>query len=346
MDCRIHLEEHGAMALAQQWRELHSTCGQSPFTQFEWIMAWWRNFGRPNWSLHIATGWEHGRLVALIPLAVNIRNGLRIIEWAGADVLDYVDILSEGPEFTKRLWDYVRKHGQFDIAILRDVDPRGPSAAILNKFTTPVEKSHSSFLSLEWSRSEEWIGTFSRETRHRNKRKRTKLENGVELRFDFYFEDGPPSELLPSMVEQKTHWALANDQPGMFRTDRALPFLRELSEGTTNTRQALFASIYRGSELVAGQLSFISEGRCLFYLSTYNEKFSAASPGRLLLYETIGWAIDHGLREFDFLRGPAAYKTSLASGHRALHEFTFARTVQGHFGRLLATGLKHLRSEL
>jgi CelD/BcsL family acetyltransferase involved in cellulose biosynthesis len=40
----------------------------------------------------------------------------------------------------------------------------------------------------------------------------------------------------------------------------------------------------------------------------------------------IEWSIDHGLSEFDFMRGDEPYKSRLADAHQQLSNFVFAHS--------------------
>jgi CelD/BcsL family acetyltransferase involved in cellulose biosynthesis len=60
------------------------------------------------------------------------------------------------------------------------------------------------------------------------------------------------------------------------------------------------------------------------------------APGRLLLLKLIGWAIDHGLSGFDFMRGEEAYKAPLANDHHDVTDFIFASS---HIAKLAERSL-------
>lgn len=341
---KIVSEEHEVEELSVHWRRLHDVYGTSPFTQYDWFSAWWQSFGRQDWSLHVGTSWRQGRLVALLPLAVSVRNGLRILEWAGTDVFDRVDVLAEDPQTARELWNYVRKHGNFDVAILRDVRPDGVSDPILATFAKPASSSRSFFMSLDWRDGSEWLHSLSKESRRRLKRKMGKLEHDGPVRFEVYNGVSLPPGLIAPMIDQKLRWVLASNQKSPFLSPHALPFIERIAELTVKNGQAVFLFLRRGDEILAGQVYFILHRHLLFYLSTYNDKYSAGSPGKILLYRTIEWAIDNGLREFDFLRGDVAYKESLATGHRLLRRYVFARTLRGHLGLLAANVIRRLKS--
>src|SRR5689334_21603407 len=77
-----------------EWRALHLEYGQSPFTDPAFFTAWWDIYGRSDKrALHITTGRSGGRHVALAPLVVVRRYGVRFLEWAATNVFDYQDTL-------------------------------------------------------------------------------------------------------------------------------------------------------------------------------------------------------------------------------------------------------------
>lgn len=336
-------EERDIEKLAPEWQRLQGSHGISPFTDFGWFWSWWSSFGRDHAALHIATSWRQDHLVALIPLVILVRNGVRVLEWAGSELVDDIDLLSESRATAEDLWHFVRKHGRFDAAILRDVRPHAPSAAILGGFAKASEATRAYFLTLDGDSGAAWFDGLSKESRRRLKRKWGKLEKNGAVSFEVYANEPPPATLLATMIEQKSRWAIARNQPSAFCSPRALAFIEQIFASATDREQAIITVLRCGDEVIASQLYFNFDGKLHFYLSTYGEAYRAASPSKLLLYRTIGWAIDRGLAELDFLRGDLAYKASLASGYRALQTYSFARTLRGRFALAIAAYMQQIR---
>ncbi|TIX39999.1 MAG: GNAT family N-acetyltransferase, partial [Mesorhizobium sp.] len=81
-------------AVEAAWMELwHRTDGLI-FQSHAWISAWWSTVQRRDQrALRIGLVWKGERLVAVVPLAIGRRRGLRFLEWAAGSYTDYGDIL-------------------------------------------------------------------------------------------------------------------------------------------------------------------------------------------------------------------------------------------------------------
>src|SRR5215217_3137023 len=96
MDIQIQKSDNAIGALCAEWRTLHTLRGKFPFTDPTLVEAWWRSRGvQRGQSLHIVTGHRDGALVAVAPLSVYRYRGIKILAWAGGDVFDFCDILTE-----------------------------------------------------------------------------------------------------------------------------------------------------------------------------------------------------------------------------------------------------------
>src|SRR5262245_23624727 len=139
MECEILTTEAALAALAPEWESLQERCGKSIFTAYHWCGSWWRHLGREaGYTLHIAVGRRDGRLVAVAPMAVALRKGLRMLEWAAADVADYCDFLLEDGGGGTVIWDAIRKSRHYDLARLKDIHPEALCLAQLEGFAQQV----------------------------------------------------------------------------------------------------------------------------------------------------------------------------------------------------------------
>lgn len=88
--------------------------------------------------------------------------------------------------------------------------------------------------------------------------------------------------------------------------------------------------------VVASMVTFEVGGRVSFYQSGRSTEHRWRSAGSVLMARVIERACEHGMREFDFLRGGEAYKASWSTGSRdVLH----LRAASGAWPRALLAGL-------
>src|SRR3569832_1655332 len=81
-------------ALCPEWsalleRDPHATPFQSP----EWLLPWWKHFGRGAlWTLALR---RKGAVVGLAPFYIDTmpEENLRVLSWIGAGITDYLDLI-------------------------------------------------------------------------------------------------------------------------------------------------------------------------------------------------------------------------------------------------------------
>src|SRR5262249_37504475 len=113
---------------------------------------------------------------------------------------------------------------------------------------------------------------------------------------------------------------------GTFRSPLFLAFHdRVMSEFLRQGALDLRWLTVRG-EPVAATYSFLWDGKLHFYqCGRKMDVHRNVRPGGVILYHAIRWAIESGLREFDFLGGVAVYKSQLALASRPLVQLRVAR---------------------
>jgi CelD/BcsL family acetyltransferase involved in cellulose biosynthesis len=80
-----------------------------------------------------------------------------------------------------------------------------------------------------------------------------------------------------------------------------------------------------GSEPAAAYWCFDYRDRLWVYNSGLNPACASLSPGWVLLGRLIQWAIEHGRREIDLLRGDESYKFRLGGVERLIYRLTLTR---------------------
>lgn len=121
-------------AIEPGWTDLWRRTDGLIFQSHGWISAWWSTVrDRDQRSLRIGLIWNGDRLVAVMPLAIGRRKGLRFLEWAASSYSDYGDILV-APECSQsaleQLWARIWSAGGFDIAFINRLLPEAAAQRI------------------------------------------------------------------------------------------------------------------------------------------------------------------------------------------------------------------------
>jgi CelD/BcsL family acetyltransferase involved in cellulose biosynthesis len=330
MQCEILTTEAALAALVPEWESLQKRCGRSIFTAPHWSEGWWRHIGKEaGHALHVAVGRREGRLVAVAPMAVIRRKGLRMLEWAAADVVDYCDFLLEDSGDAAFMWDAIRKSPRFDLARVKDMHPDALCLPLLQGFAQRVRSTEARYIRITWPTFDAWLGSLPYSARKQYRSRVKQAEAIGPLRFEVTRSGMAPEAALATLVEQKKAWAQALRKDSVFNAPGVGGFFRHIAAVESREGRLHFSTLSCGSEIIAAHMGFIWQGVFLSYMASYSARHSGLSPGKVSTVKCMGWAIENGCAEYDFLRGEEDYKRTFANNSRTLGDFIFARGLRG-----------------
>jgi CelD/BcsL family acetyltransferase involved in cellulose biosynthesis len=334
MDIRIFTNEIEVEGLREAWQGLQGRAGVSPFSNFDVLQVWWREIARrekASWVL--ATGWEEGRLVALLPLALYSRKGFRILRIAGHDVFLGKVSLFERPADADALWRAVYARGGFDFAEISCLTPGAEEERAIASFPAArkADESGEKIINFAGQAGEDWFAALSRHERREFKRHRNNLEKRGGTRTVFYERDWPSHE-VEKMMALKAAWCEANDKRSSIFKEAFLPSLMQAAPSDG----CVLGCLYCGEESIGFSLNFPMGRTNYSYVLAHDEGWSAFSPGILTIVEAIRHFADQGCEVFHFMEGRQAYKDRFANGETVLDSFVFPRTLWGRVGVALS----------
>ena len=146
--------------------------------------------------------------------------------------------------------------------------------------------------------------------------------------------DEPLGPLLERVSALKRTWMeRSGNRSDLF--DEGSPALAELV-GVMARRGVLHVFVEeRDGVAISIAINLVHRGRMMCFVSAYDPAYERASPGILILADTICWSLDRGLREIDFLCGGEEYKRRIATHEGRLWSVMGGRTV---LGRLAIAG--------
>ncbi|MFO1242187.1 MAG: GNAT family N-acetyltransferase [Rickettsiales bacterium] len=329
MKSEILTTEAAILRILPAWRELYRRAGTNLFSHPDFYIAWWKHLGKAaGWQWHVAVLWDENRLVAITPLAVINKKGLRVLQWAGIDVLDYNETLTESPLHAHPVWHAVRHSKRYDFAIIKDVLYDAPCQSELKKIARPLRKSRAFYIPLEWPDSEAWLKSLPYDRRKEYKRRLKQLQAMGTLQYEV-IDKTPSCNAVTTLVTQKREWCRQQARRGVFDLRGIEDFLLEIAH-IAASENCLHLSILRcGEEPIAAHLGFVHRGALCWYAISYAQDWARFSPGRVMMYKGIAWAIDNGLKEFDLLRGGENYKYALTESAKVLMDYSFGRGIKG-----------------
>jgi CelD/BcsL family acetyltransferase involved in cellulose biosynthesis len=333
-------------AIAAQWRDLQSRAGRSPFTDYDIVHTWCRTVAMSdkNIKLHIVTGTQDGRLVAVLPLVVDTRRGPRILYAVGQHWYDFCDVLCEGNDAGRGAWLAAMKSRGYDFAVLRHVFPDCQCHEMLAEIGRARDELDAYYLRTRWSNSAEWSASLSGKLRGNINRSLRRMREEGPVKFEVY-KDGPvPLHVIDRMVTEKITWCATNNKDSpMFSSPMVYEYYRALAEVAAANKSLFLAWLSCGDELVAYQQGFIHNSVLYGLLMTYNPAWIKLSPGTVIMAKAICWAIDNGCSSVNLGLGDPAmreegecwFKSKFANERLACREFSFSSSLRS---RILEAG--------
>lgn len=338
-------------AIGPAWSALWRANDALVFQSHAWVSAWWNTLPRHHgYRLRIGLLWAGDRLLAVLPLVVARRKGLRFLEWAAISCTDYPDVLAAPdcpPETLARLWLALCKRRGVDLIQLARLLPGARVRSMLAASTThgptmrPGHRAEISYrVSGDYSGEGGWFARQSGNTRQTYRRRRKQLEQDAQsVRFRLVDPATEPlAPILARFNELKRKWLVATGRQS------------ELLETHSGAVEALVGVLSdlgvlrlfvleRDAQIVAMTINFEQRGALMVFLPAYDLGFERASPGSMLTMDYIQWSAEHGLDMVDFLCGEDAYKLRYADEAVVLETLVAPRSVLGH-AALLANRLR------
>jgi GNAT acetyltransferase-like protein len=317
-------EDFGALhALAPAWDRLART----PMQQSIWAHAWAETLGK-GFSLRVLTAGPPDDPSAIVPLVLNGRGPTRF-ELLGSDLYAPVNVLG-GDKAGLAAIAFELAHMKAPLLLLRV-----PAASA---FVSAVSKAYAGslvvvrrapgtpYLPLD----EGWLEperAFSSVHRSDLRRAREGAEALGEVTVEIL---SPGRDQVGVLLEE----ALGISSPDPIRD----AFLRRYAESAARRGILRLSFLRVGGRAAAAQFAVEFARRFWLLRQTYDQAFSRCVPDKLLMLETIRFAVQNGLQRYELLGGPHA-PGGLATERE--HEAVSVRTYTPGFaglGALAADG--------
>lgn len=331
-------------AIEEQWARLWRDCDALIFQSHDWISAWWKTIDdRTQTELRIGLVWNGDRLVAVFPLAITRRKGLRFLEWAAVAYTDYGDLLRapECPDAAlDKLWTMICDAGGFDLALITRLLPDAaawqvfkPGQAHGIKLRPNHRYEVSSRIAGDWKSGAAWLASHPKKTRHNYRRGIRILEEAGTVQFRLLGADEPLGPVLDRLTVLKRKWLEKNAETSDLFDDGA-PALAALVDVLARAGILRLFVIELDGTPVAISVNLAQRDTMMAWVTTYDPDFARASPGMGLIFSYVQWSIDHGLGMVDLLCGGEAFKDKLATDVVTLRSVIGAGTVRGSLALL------------
>jgi peptidoglycan/xylan/chitin deacetylase (PgdA/CDA1 family)/CelD/BcsL family acetyltransferase involved in cellulose biosynthesis len=332
--------------LRQRWNELLAgSAGDTIFLTWEWLTAWWKNYGEGR-PLMVLTAWEGDVLLGVAPLYCDVvrRWGFawKCLRFVGdgsqdSDYLDFFALAGREQDAMHALTDYLRDHRQeWD-----ELDLHGPIAgsqcmaafrqrASENGWRLEEEPVPCATLRLpqNW---ESYLKIMKPRFRTKVRSSLTCLQEQLQTAPVECRDSDQLKEWLPILFDLHTQRWKTVGLPGVFRSQAKRNFYHDVSRLLLNRGWLAFHRLDWGDHALALQYGFVYRNRFYLLQEGYDPSFDSLRPGVTLR----GWLMRHwierGLEEYDFLAGTAAYKFDWGGELKASVRISVTQNKRGAF---------------
>ena len=336
-------ERQRFLALRDEWNLLGSSAIQTVFLTHAWLSTWLQELA-PDAELHVLTAWERDRLVAAFPLFGTAEEG-RGRRWAimgtGTLTPNHLDIIA-APEVLKHAREgfvtlLLEEAAHWDTLEFDKVPADSDTVAVIESLCAQAGFATSCAVSAICpycdlpQTYEEYIASRKKHIRKeiRQAYRWMAEEPGVRR---LALADTESAALGAQRSLQRFHQARwqAKGYPGAFADPRVARFHEIMVQASFQEGYLRIYTLTDGNETAAVSYNFLIGHTMQGYLSSFDERWAASSPGVLLRAYVMEQSIAEGAGRFDFLEGTEHYKAAWCTSEREnLRLRVFNRTAAG-----------------
>lgn len=356
-DSRLELRTYRSLdelqTIAANWEGLLANYPQATtFSTPEWLMSWWRSFGKDQ-ELLVAGFFAGSRLIALAPFSLtSVRVAktipLRQLRLMGdgskdSDNLDLPVRPGFEDRFAASLLDFLeRERNSWDFGELNTLPPQSPGANALwqllgrKKWVVIEKQSPASAIALPatW---EEYLARLSSKERGKIAYYSKRLEKKYQVRFYKCASDSELRGCLEALFELHQKRWQSTGQPGSFGSAARRQFYFDIGRLLLAQGLLEFWLLELNGKPAAAQFGFRFRNTVSQLQEGYDREYSADSIGYVLRARVIQELIAQGVRTYDFLGGEPGYKAKW--GAQAGHFLDL------RFGRPFSAGAAYLQAQ-
>jgi len=311
------------------WDEFEKESNNYCFQNFYWLKNWHLNLNnKTNIKIFNVLVYQSKKIVMIVPLCVEKKNGLKILKWQGGNRSDYMGCLLT-PNFSIEkknfieIWKKIKKEIKlFDIIYFQ----RQPKKILdnINPFFYYL-KNYEDYVTNSIALEEDFNIFLNKNIKNKFISDTKRRINGLEKigKLEFKIIDNTLDLKIRSTIEKIfTEKALR-----LKKYNLKNPFNEEAKKFYLNFKNQFFKNGYSHlSKLVVGE-TIISYHWGVVYKNVFyhlvptitDSEYIKYAPGRIHLQNLIKWATSQNILKFDFTIGDEQYKKDWANSSEHLY---------------------------
>ncbi len=354
----MRISVSGSLADFDAWWPRSGTRGEARCFAFQCadiLEVWCDTIGAANHiePVFVTVFGASGKPALLLALGIEVRNGVRVLRFLDGGVSDhnapvvFSEASSWGPETVATVWAQLsRALPPFDLAMLEKMpdvvgDLNNPLSALP---TGPhAESCHAVRLEGSWE-------IFAREhikNPSDSRRRRRKLEKLGTVRFVIAGDEQQRADFFAAMMRMKRDKFVETKGYDVFTEPGFGEFYREATRRLGAAGPVHLSALLLDDRILAAHWGYVADDRFYHLMPAHDSgEWRAYAPGRLLNEWLLQWALENGLKLFDFGIGDEPYKFDYCDVHVPLRDAVLPVNVRGRLAAAMIDVKRNVKRSL
>lgn len=326
--------------MSKEYSDLYKISDASVFQSPLWLTHMYRDLvPKMDADPVIVTVYKEtsDELILVMPLVRTRYGGLPCIEPVDFGVADYNKLVASpilepnfysDPDIQAFLRDQLKP---FHLIFFRKVLNECPWLTGILSNPVVMEMETSFYDTPVWGPYESWRDeNLSKSFKKELRRKRKKLEEFGDVEFEILTDKQPIREAMKLLQIQRGR----RFEDDLLLQDKYFDFYSNIAVEGAKTGLTQTAILKAGGEIAAVEFGLADQGTYHFILGGFNEDYSRAAPGILMIEHVLQQRIALGDSRADFTIGDEAYKAKFNTQPRPLKHVAVAGTLVGQLAHL------------
>jgi len=317
------------LEIENKWKELlQKSKANDLFLTPEWIISWWKIFGS-NRELYLLTFWVENDLIGVVALYRYRRGIFQELTFVGLpDQSDRVDFICKDgheEECIMSCLDYLCDNVKWDVLNFRRLGAFTDSMNILEsalndkklKYTSGIDGAYPYLDLKNYNGYDDYLMKYFK-SKHRGNLRREGDKIRDVLKAKWTVRTQVDEKIVAEMIEIDVVRS-ARGQSGniFFKKAENRLFVNELMQRMEKNNYICLFTLEINDLIAAYSLAFNYNQKILNYQMSYDDQYHREGIGVHTIQQSIKYAIESKLDEYDLLLGEEEYKKRWSSGIRS-----------------------------
>jgi CelD/BcsL family acetyltransferase involved in cellulose biosynthesis len=189
-----------------------------------------------------------------------------------------------------------------------------------------------------------------------NTKKRKKIKNDIQrqikrlnelgdLKFEIIDDPNLCKEYTNILINQKRERFKNTSVPDSLKNEYVRNFYINVFEDDLLKRNCHLSILKLNNEVIACHWGIINNNVFYYLMPTFDNNYSNYSPGKILIYYLMNWAIENRIKFFDFTIGSEDYKKDWSDNQMILYQHVSYKSISGYFTFLFFKLLSKIKNK-